>query len=410
MCIGSFFASEGISHALLWQSIIADVLTNDFFLRSKDTSGNEQMSASSSSLTIHAGPAALARIKSHGLQAQDVAVIPAAAGGPKGLILQALDQFLFGQWLPAAPRERTLIGSSIGAWRMAAACDSDPVAAFQRLGDTYCEQRYSKKPSAQQVTKVIQDVLHNFIGGHEAAITSHPYHRLQLITARGRGLLDVPRNNLAMKAGFGAATLANLTSRAGLARHLERVVIGDVRAPSHWLSASFDAFNTHFAPLSADNLEAALLASGTLPLVMEPVANILHAPRGTYWDGGLIDYQLALPYTRLQQRSDAGLVLYPHFSRHIVPGWLDKALPWRRAGQDRHSDWMDNVIVVAPSASFLRSLPRSKLPDRKDFTHYGLDHELRHQQWKVAIQQGGQLADAFAEFVERPDMRLVQPL
>ncbi|MQR00469.1 patatin-like phospholipase family protein [Glaciimonas soli] len=364
----------------------------------------------SSPLTIHAGPGALARLKSHGLQAQDVAVIPAAAGGPKGLIFQALDQFLFGHWLPAAPRERTLIGSSIGAWRMAAACDSDPVAAFQRLGDVYCAQRYSKKPSPLQVSTVVQDVLHDFIAGHAADITSHPYHRLQLITARGRGLLDVPRNNWAIKAGFGAATLANLTSRAGLARHLERVVIGDVRAANHWLSASFDAFNTHFAPLSAANLEAVLLASGTLPLVMEPVSEILHAPRGTYWDGGIIDYHLALPYTRLQQGLDADLVLYPHFSRHIVPGWLDKALPWRRAGQDRHRDWMDNVIVLAPSASFLRSLPRKKLPDRKDFSHYGLEHEMRQQQWQVAIRQGTQLRDAFAAFVERPDMRLVQPL
>jgi hypothetical protein len=36
------------------------------------------------SLRIFAGPSALRRIEQYGLQAADVAVIPAAAGGPKG--------------------------------------------------------------------------------------------------------------------------------------------------------------------------------------------------------------------------------------------------------------------------------------------------------------------------------------
>ena len=65
-------------------------------------------------LEIHAGPKALAHLREHGLRAQDIAIVAGAAGGPKGLILQALDQWLFGTWLPSAPRERTLIGASIG--------------------------------------------------------------------------------------------------------------------------------------------------------------------------------------------------------------------------------------------------------------------------------------------------------
>lgn len=42
-------------------------------------------------LTFHAGPLAMAQIAEHGLRAQDVAIVPAAAGGPKGLIFQSLD-------------------------------------------------------------------------------------------------------------------------------------------------------------------------------------------------------------------------------------------------------------------------------------------------------------------------------
>jgi hypothetical protein len=44
-----------------------------------------------SALTFHAGPLALAQIRAHGLRARDIAVVPAAAGGPKGLIFRALD-------------------------------------------------------------------------------------------------------------------------------------------------------------------------------------------------------------------------------------------------------------------------------------------------------------------------------
>lgn len=44
-----------------------------------------------SALNFHAGPRVLARIREHGLRAQNIAVIPAAAGGPKGLIFQSLD-------------------------------------------------------------------------------------------------------------------------------------------------------------------------------------------------------------------------------------------------------------------------------------------------------------------------------
>ncbi|MGZ5198793.1 MAG: hypothetical protein ACXWC4_03400 [Telluria sp.] len=39
-----------------------------------------------SALSFHTGPRALAQVRAHGLRAQDVAIVPAAAGGPKGLI------------------------------------------------------------------------------------------------------------------------------------------------------------------------------------------------------------------------------------------------------------------------------------------------------------------------------------
>jgi hypothetical protein len=358
-----------------------------------------------SSLSFHAGPVALARLRSHGLRAADIGVVPAAAGGPKGLIFQALDQYLFGAWLPAAPRERTLIGSSIGAWRMAAACQADPVGAFGRLGALYCGQRYSARPSQQEIDEVCRQLLAAFVGGREHEILSHPHNRLHMLTVRGLGALAAPQGRHAEMKGFAAAALRNLASRERLAGMLERVVVGDARDGSAWLRERFDGFTTHFAALSAANLASALLASGSLPLVMQPVRALAGAPPGHYWDGGIIDYNLALPYSRTDE-----LVLYPHFSEHIVPGWLDKAMPWRRAARGPRRGWLDNVIIVAPTDEFLRRLPRGKLPDRKDFTHYGLNHDERIRNWQLAMGEGQRLRDAFAAFAADPDLARVRPM
>lgn len=357
-----------------------------------------------SALTFHAGPRALARLRAHGLRAADVGIVPAAAGGPKGLIFQALDQWMFGHWLPSSPRARTLIGASIGAWRMAAACHADPVAAFARLGDLYIGQRYaSTKPTQQDIDVVCQQLLADFVGGHEDEVLNHPHHRLHLLAVRGLGPLAQTATARAELRGFASAALHNLAGRERLGRVLERVVLAREHAP--WLRPRFDAFTTRFAPLSRDNLAAALLASGTLPLIMKPVRDLAGLPPGSYWDGGIIDYNLALPYSRHDD-----IVLYPHFSEHITPGWLDKAMPWRRAARGAHRAWLDNVLIVAPSRAFLDTLPRRKLPDRKDFKHFGLDHDARMRSWRQAVAEGERLRDDLARFVDAPDLSRVQAI
>ena len=110
-------------------------------------------------------------------------------------------------------------------------------------------------------------------------------------------------------------------------------------------------------------------ACAEVDLVIEAVPDIPGAPAGIYWDGGLIDYHLHLPWPRFD-----GLVLYPHFTDRIVPGWLDKALPWRKA----RAEWLDNVVLVSPSREYLARLPHGKLPDRSDFKRYGDDFDGRH--------------------------------
>ena len=355
------------------------------------------MSLTSSAITIRLGRRARARIAEQGVRALDIAIVPAAAGGPKGLILHQLDCWLFGDFLPQAPRRRQFIGASIGAWRMAAATLADPVAAQRRLVQEYVGQRYPDKPSPAHVSRTCRALLDAMLDGQDTQLLQHAQHSLAVLAARGIGGLGVP-GVWRDRRGFLLAAAGNAVARARLAASLERVVFHAGPDGASWLRSRFDAFNGHFVPLAPDNLRDALLASGSIPLVLDAVTDIAGAPPGRYWDGGLVDYHLHLPYQR-----EPDLVLYPHFADHLVPGWLDKAMPWRRVrGQDAA---LDNLILVSPSPAFVASLPNGKLPDRRDFPHYGQDHAGRIRDWRRAIAESERMAAAFARWAEQPDLR-----
>jgi predicted acylesterase/phospholipase RssA len=355
-----------------------------------------------SPISIRLGQRARQRIEREGLQAADIAIIPAAAGGPKGLILNGIDQWMFGEWLKQAPRQRRLIGASIGAWRMAAAAFHDPVAAHQRLAHHYSHQTYPAKVDAAYVSRTVGALLDAVLDDRGHELLDNPAYLLSVITVRGIGPLAATRGSRWREmAGFLRAAAGNTVSRSRLAGAMERVVFHDARDDAAWLRTSFDAFASHYVGLSGQNLRPALLASGSIPLVLQAVSGIHGAPPGDYWDGGLIDYHLHLPYQREQ-----GLVLYPHFTDHIVPGWLDKSMPWRRARDSA----LDNVILVSPSPAFIAKLPNRKLPDRSDFKHYGQDHAARIRDWTYAIGESQRMADALARWAEQPDLRLAQPI
>lgn len=353
-----------------------------------------------SSITIRLGERARKRIMQHGVQASDIAIIPAAAGGPKGLILHGLDVWMFGDFLKKSPRKRRLIGASIGAWRMAAATFDDPVAAHKRLAHLYAQQRYPAKVDAAYVSRTCRALLDELLDGRGVETLAHPDNLLSIITVRGAGpLANAAGRRWHEMAGFVRAALGNAVSRDRLASAMERVIFHDDRDDAAWLKEDFDAFAGHFVGLSNANLRDALLASGSIPLVLEAVSGIDGAPHGAYWDGGLIDYHLHLPYQR-----DPGLVLYPHFSDHIVPGWLDKSMPWRRA----RGEALENVVLVSPSPAFLARLPNGKMPDRSDFKAYGQNHDTRIRDWQTAIGESERMAEAFARWVDKPDLKLVQ--
>lgn len=371
---------------------------------------------SGASLVIRAGPKALARIAQHGLSPADIAVVPGAAGGPKALGLSGLDIALFSDWLPRAPRVRHLIGASIGAWRFAAGLRADPRQGLEELARLYAAQRYPPRPGAALVTRKVREMLRELFDGHDDDILASPDYRLHILAVRGRGPLTTDAG-MRRTLGFGAAAFANLAGRKHLRHFLERTIFHDARERPPFLDDAgvagnllpatgsapirFDAFHTHAVPLDRGNLREALVASAAIPMVIEAVPDIPGAPAGIYWDGGLIDYHLHLPYSRSE-----GLVLYPHFTDRIVPGWLDKALPWRKA----RGEWLDNVVLVSPSREYLDRLPHGRLPDRNDFKRFADDFEGRHAFWKQAIAESARLGDEFLAFAEQPDPSRVLPL
>ncbi|MGM0768464.1 MAG: patatin-like phospholipase family protein [Pseudomonadota bacterium] len=350
-------------------------------------------------LTIRAGRRALQRLHDHPLSAKDVHVIPGAAGGPKALGISGLDKAIFGDWLPSLPQERSLIGSSIGSWRFAAvASTDDPKAQLAKLAELYTSQRFAKGVSAAEVSRKSVLFLEELLGGHEDYLLKHPFYRLNVVVVRSRGMLEHDtRGRLSL--GLMNAISANMVSRRHLGRYMERGIIYDARLKTP-VSKLVD-FPSHEVALTRENLLPALLASASIPMVMSGVRNIPGAPEGVYRDGGLLDYHLDLPYEQ------PGIILYPHFTDKVVPGWFDKTLPWRRGDATRLQD----VLLVAPSREYLATLPNGKLPDRKDFEKYIGDDAGRERAWRRAIAESDRLGDEFMELVESGRVaEVVRPL
>jgi hypothetical protein len=347
-------------------------------------------------LRIYAGPKALVHLRQNGLAPQHIGVIPGAAGGPKGLILGALDRFLFGEWLPRSQQPIDLVGASIGAWRMATACLNQPVQAFERLEHDYIHQHYEvaegqKRPSAEQVSASFGQSLQAFYGGRISELIHHPRYRLHVVTSRGRGLL-AREHPLRTPLGYACAYALNAARRPWMGQLLERVVFSTSAEGVAGLPFDAQDFATQSVALTERNFMPALQASCSIPFVLQAVHDIPDAPPGAYWDGGITDYHLHLNYK--------GLVLYPHFQQALVPGWLDKALKWRHAA----TPFLENTIVLAPNPEWVNTLPNGKLPDRTDFVTYGNDLQARVKVWQRATSASQQLADEWAQWLDKPDM------
>ncbi|WP_168408503.1 patatin-like phospholipase family protein [Acinetobacter indicus] len=347
-------------------------------------------------LTLRAGHLAQQLIAEQGLQPDQVDMIPGAAGGPKGIGIQGLDQAIFGEFLPQSAQRRTLIGSSIGSWRFASILAWGAKAGTERLADLYTNLSFHKKMSRQDVSHVCRDMLLNLVDGKAQQLVDHPDYHLTVLSVKAQHIFQSDRA-LALLASVAGIVSGNALARKHNRLFMQRVISQPAQGNQFQVQ---DDFFTHYHALTPDNVTSWLMASASIPGVMSAIRDIPEAP-GSYRDGGLIDYHIDLPF------QSQGLVLYPHFTDSITPGWFDKMLKHRKANPDNHA----RTLLISPSAEYLQSLPLGRLPDRKDFNLKGMEQAQRIQLWKQCIAESQRLGDEFLELVEKQCLpEVLQPL
>ena len=343
-----------------------------------------------SNLVIRAGARATERLRAEGFHPDLFGTLVGASGGPKWLVLRHLDSLLVDRVI--APRSQPLdtLGSSIGSFRHACFAQQDPQAALARLETGYIEQSYDETaldrrgmPSMEAISVESDRILGVVLGekgAHE--ICSHPLLRSHIVAARLRNDRGRDRGP-AFYAQIGAAALANAFSRKALGRSFERLLFqtddGSIR---------YHDLPTTPVPLTPERVQHALLASGSIPLVMQGVS-ATPGVQGTLFDGGIIDYHFDFEF----KRRDA-LVLFPHFFDRITPGWFDKPLKWRRPSPDALSD----VVMIAPSDDFVAGLPGGKVPDRDDFLEFGSQERI--DRWRGIVESCRVLASEFEDLID----------
>ena len=145
--------------------------------------------------------------------------------------------------------------------------------------------------------------------------------------------------------------------------------------------------------LTEANLKQALVASGSIPIVTQGARDVIGAPAGVYRDGGVTDYHFDMPL--LSPKDDEGIVFYPHYRHEIVPGWLDKALKWRRASPAT----TDRMVLMTPSHDYIENLPGGRIPERRDFIKMEMNERIAW--WRQVIGETERLADELREIIAK---------
>lgn len=339
------------------------------------------------SLVIRAGVRAAARLRDEGFHAELFDTLVGASGGPKWLVLRALDDL----WIDRVVLPRTTpldaLGSSIGSFRHACFAQRDPQAALARFAQAYIEQTYHGVPTPQAISDESDRILTDLLGDSGAEdIATNRLVRSHIVAARlrrDRGLDRGPGFRLQLA----AAASWNGLSRRLLGRSFERILFSTTEATAE-PTIGFDDLPTHPVRLDAGNVGKALLASGSIPLVMSGVRDV-PGMAGTLFDGGIVDYHFDFAFGRRP-----GLVLFPHFFDRMTPGWFDKALPWRRPRARN----LEDVLMIAPSKEFIAGLPGGKVPDRDDFLELSSAERIRR--WQVVLARSRRLVDELSELLD----------
>lgn len=345
-------------------------------------------------LDIYCGSNAIKTIKEHGFKEEIFSTMLGASGGPKWFSLFGLDKYLFGEFFKNRKAELNLVGSSAGAFRFAALSQNDPVSAITRLATLYAETTYSAKADKSEITAKAKALLEAVLGANGSnEIINNPIFKAHFIVAKCRGLTALEQK-APLLLGLISSMALNQVNRGLLAKQYQRFVYHHPKSDLT-INDAFN-FNTQHRALNNENLIDSLLASGSIPVVMEGIKDIIGSPKGMYRDGGIIDYHFDVDI-----KPASGLTLYPHFSPTPKAGWFDKNL-----ARKVNSQYYANTVMLVPSPEFIANLPYGKIPDRKDFLD--LTPETRLKYWQTVLKDSECLADEFAKIVTTLDTKNIK--
>jgi hypothetical protein len=344
-------------------------------------------------LEIYAGETALKTIQEKGFSPELFTSFLGASGGPKWFTLFALDKYIFGEFFKNKQQALNLIGSSVGAFRTACFAQNDPVEAIERLAKNYHETTYSDKAKPEEVsTKAVEMMDAIFGKSGEQEIVENPHFKAHFIVAKCNGLV-ASENKFLQGLGLAKSYFNNRISRPLLNSQYERFIFQSSNSDLQLNDP--DNISTTRLSFSIKNMRNALLASGSIPMVMEGIRDIEDSPKGMYRDGGIVDYHFDF------EIKNTGLTLYPHFSSTLKAGWFDKNLS--RKVRLKH---YDNTVLVCPSERFIAALPHQKIPDRNDFVV--MKREERMDYWQQVMNESEKLAESFEQLYLTQDISRIK--
>lgn len=345
-------------------------------------------------LQIYAGLSAYNEIRKNGLTPDHIGAIFGASGAAKWLTIAGLDKAIFGTWLadhtPQKPID--LFGTSVGAFKLAAAAQDNPADAIMRFAKLYAAQRFSGDISADMVAKTTETMILNMLGEDEhgvGEILENPKYHFHCGAVRCHGTLNT-ENPTVQRFGMAVGFMKSMFSDTGLEGLCERTIFSDPRSSTRFKAK--DGFPVRRIELSVANLARALIASGSIPVYMNGVDFPQDADR-YYRDGGLLDYH-PVP-SAILPKSDK-LVLYPHFYPIITRRWFDKFFPWKQVDPKE----LENVVIIAPSEAHINTLPDGRIPDRRDFVKFQSNEALRISRWQTVVSKSEALGDEFLRLCE----------
>ena len=348
-------------------------------------------------LKFYAGEKAMEIIRDEGLKKERILALAGAAGGPKWLILYGIDRVL-PSWLKGGSSPRFLIGSSIGAWRLSAWCHRDPIRAVDHFHSVYLSQVYSPKPSPGEIHNETVRIMAEYLddtGMRE--ILSNRHYRLAVLAVACSGMIISPAR-WKVKLGMAGAFILNILGRGFLLSRYRQTMFYDPRDNSPF-------FNHHRivdrVPLTEENLFDVLKASGTIPLV-NPPASIRNLDDRLFLDGGILDYHMNVPYDE-----GSHIILFPHYTGTVIPGWFDKMKPWTGA----QKDLLKNTVMISPSEDFVKKLSMGKIPGRDDLKIFRGNNGERRTYWKEVSSASISLGEELIETIESGRIKkVVQPI